>query len=100
MDDGTVLRGGAADQVTFSADGALVLSSCNACNGTYSVREDVLTVDAPLACTRRACAPGAVELERVLGTAATLRRDGVYLIAEPLEGGVEQALFVPAQAGG
>ena len=99
MDDGTVLRGD-GDQVTFSADGGIVLSSCNACSGTYSVSQDVLTVDAPMGCTKRACASGQVELERVLGTTATLRRDGVYLIAEPLEGGIEQALFVPASTGG
>ena len=97
--DGTVQRGD-GDRVTFAADGELVLSSCNACNGRYGLTGDVLAIEEPLACTRRACAPGAVELERVLGTSATLRREGVYLIAEPLAGDVEQALFVPAGAGG
>ena len=93
--DGSVARGD-GDQVTFAADGSLALSSCNACSGEYSVRGDVLSIEAPLACTKRACAPGAVELERVLGTEATLRREGVYLIAEPLTGDAEQVLFVPA----
>lgn len=99
MNDGTVRRGD-GDQVTFSADGALVLSSCNACSGTYSVRDSVLTVAEPLACTRRACNAGQVELERVLGSTTALRREGVYLIAQPMAGGVDQALFVPARTGG
>lgn len=99
MKDGTVRRGD-GDQITFAADGGLVLSSCNACTGTYTVQEDVLTVGEALGCTRRACASGQIELERILGSAATLRRDGVYLIAEPLADDVDQALFVPAQSGG
>ena len=93
--DGSVERG-SGDQITFASDGGLVLSSCNACTGSYVVTGDVLTVGEPLGCTKRACAPGAVELERVLGSSATLRREGVYLVAEPLAGDVEQALFVPA----
>ena len=103
--DGTVQRGAGA-QVTFSADGGLVLSSCNACTGRYRVTGDVLTIDGPLACTRRGCAPGEVELERALGASATLRREGVYLVAEPIPGEgeaapqAEQVLFVPAGAGG
>ena len=90
--DGTVVRGD-GDRVTFAPDGALTLSSCNVCNGRYAVREDVLTVEEPLACTRAGCAPGAVELERYLGSTATLRRDGAYLVAES-EGA--QVLLVPA----
>lgn len=94
--DGTVLRGD-GDRVTFAPDGALTLASCNACSGRYSVREDVLTVEGPLACTARACAPGAVELERYLGGASALRRDGAYLVAESAGGA--HVLLVPAGSG-
>ena len=98
QDDGTVVRGD-GDQVTFGPDGSLAVASCNQCSGRYSVREDVLTVSAPLACTKRACAPGAVELERYLGETATLRRDGAYLVIEPVDGGGQQILLVPAGEG-
>ena len=91
--DGTVLRGD-GDQVTFASDGAITLASCNVCNGEYAVRGDVLTVEPPLACTKRGCATGAVELERYLGGQATLRRDGAYLVAESADGA--QVLLVPA----
>ncbi len=93
--DGTVLRGD-GDRVTFAPDGGLTLASCNVCNGRYSVRDDVLTVEGPLACTLRACEPGTVELERYLGGTATLRPDGGYLIVEPAEGEGAQVLLVPA----
>ena len=95
LDDGRVVRGD-GDQVTFAADGALSLASCNSCSGRYELRDDVLTVDAALACTKRACAPGAVELERYLGGTATVSRDGDYLVVEPAAGRAQQVLFVPA----
>ena len=101
--DGTVLRGD-GDQVTFAPDGSVVIASCNQCSGRYSMREDLLTVDAPLACTRRACPVSTVELERYLGGVSTLSRDGAYLVAEPLTeaGGVTgvQVLMVPASVTG
>ena len=93
--DGAVVRGDGA-RVTFAPDGALSLSSCNECNGRYSVREDVLTVGAPLACTKRACPAGAVELERYFGGVSALRRDGAYLVVEPADAAVGQVLLVPA----
>ena len=81
--DGVVRRtdGG---RVTFAADGGLTLESCNVCNGSYAVRDDALRVDEPLACTRRACAPDALELERYVAGPLELRREGAYLILEPL----------------
>jgi heat shock protein HslJ len=94
--DGVVQRtdGGS---VTFAADGALTLSSCNTCGGRYAVRGDELRVEAPLACTRRACLPGALELERYFAGPLELRREGAYLIAGPV-GEVEgpQVHLVPA----
>lgn len=96
-ESGEVLRGD-GDQVTFTAEGDLSVSSCNACSGEYRVRNDVLEVEA-LACTRKACLPGTVELERYLSGALTLRRDGSYLILDVVtETGAEgpQILLVPA----
>ena len=97
LPDGSVLRG--EGQVTFGADGALTMASCNQCSGRYSIRDSVLTVEEPLACTKRACAPGAMELERHLGGVSTVRRDGSYLVAEPLAEGAARVLLVPANAG-
>ena len=97
--DGAVLRGDGA-RVTFAADGALVVSSCNECSGRYTMREDLLTVEAPLACTRRACPDSEIELERYLAGTTALSRDGAYLVAEPVAeaGGLTgvQVLLVPA----
>ena len=95
LGDGTVLRGD-GDRVTFARGGELTLSSCNECTGRYRVRGDELTVEAPLACTRRGCAPGAVELERYLGGVSTLSRDGAYLVVGPAESAAYQVLLVPA----
>ncbi|MDT0631600.1 META domain-containing protein [Rubrivirga sp. S365] len=93
--NGEVLRG--EGQVTFGSSGSLSVSSCNVCNGTYAVSGDQLEVAEPLACTRRRCGPGELELEDFFAGLLTLRRDGLYLVVEPdpLAGG-PQVLLLPA----
>ena len=98
LHSGDVLRGD-GDQVTFAADGALTVASCNQCSGRFSMRDSVLTVEEPMACTRRACLSGQVELERYLTGESVVRRDGVYLVVEPAAGEAEQVLLVPASTG-
>lgn len=82
--DGTVQRG-AGERVTFGAGGALSLVSCNSCGGTYRLREGVLTVAPALTCTLRACEAGTVELERYLTAPLRVRRDGAYLVLDPVD---------------
>ena len=96
--DGGVLRGDGA-RVTFAADGALSISSCNECGGRFTMADSVLSVAEPVACTRRACTNGQVELERYLMGESVVRRDGVYLVVEPAAGPAEQVLLVPAATG-
>lgn len=93
--DGEILRG--EGRVMFGATGGLSVSSCNVCNGTYQVRGDRLFVPEALACTRRGCAPGALELENFFAGDLTIRRDGLYLVVEPrpLNGG-PQVLLLPS----
>lgn len=79
--DGMVLRGG-DDQVTFGPDGALTLSSCNACNGRYRMRGGALRVEEGMACTKRACPDTRIELERYVAGELTVRLEGQYLIIE------------------
>lgn len=93
--DGEILRGDG--QVTFGASGSLSVSSCNVCNGGYAVRGDRLEVREPLACTRRGCEPGALELEDFFAGSLTIRRDGLYLVVEPDPlGDGPQVLLLPA----
>ena len=94
--DGGEVRRGQGEQVSFGPEGSLSIASCNLCSGRYAVDDSVLTIDGPLACTRRACQPGTVELESHLEGTSTLRRDGAYLIVEP-DSLAEQILFVPAE---
>lgn len=95
LDDGEVLRG-QGEQVSFGPEGSLSIASCNLCSGRYAVDDSLLTIEGPLACTRRACQPGTVELERHLEGTSALRRDGAYLIIVP-DSLAEQILFVPAE---
>jgi heat shock protein HslJ len=81
--DGTVIRG-SGETVTFGTDGTISLASCNLCSGRYALSGSTLRLDEAMACTRRGCPPGTVELERVLNGERHLRRDGEYLV---LEGG-------------
>ena len=94
--DGGVIRGSETDQVSFGPEGSLSLSSCNLCSGRYALADSVLTVPPGLACTRRACAPDGLELERHLEGTSVLRRDGAYLVIEP-DSLDEQILLVPAE---
>lgn len=94
LDDGQILRGG-NDQVSFGPEGSLSISSCNLCSGRYAMEDSVLTIGEPLACTRRGCAPGALELENHLAGTSVVRRDGIYLVVRP-DSLAEQILLVPA----
>ena len=98
LKDGRVLRG--EGQVTFSAEGRLVMASCNQCSGSFTLRDSVLTVAEPMACTKRACGPSEVELERHLAGTSALRKEGVYLVAEPMspDAVASEVLLVPASA--
>jgi len=52
------------DELVFDAEGRGVrVSTCNVCNGLYVVGDRTLEVS-QLACTRRACEPGRLELDR------------------------------------
>ena len=95
---GDVLRGD-GDAVTFGVDGSLAFSSCNQCSGRFAVRDALLTIDEPMACTRRACPAGDIELERYLTGTASIQRDGAYLVIEPAEGAASQVLLVPGTPG-
>lgn len=80
--DGSVTRGTGEERLTFGADGNVQIASCNLCNGRFRVQGDVLTVGEPLACTRRACLGGQMELERFFTGPVRLDRDGPVLTAE------------------
>ena len=92
--DGRVARG-TGERVTFEPDGRVLVVSCNTCNGTYRMRGNELAVRSPMACTLRACADGAVELERYLDGDLTLQRDGAYLIMEGVLPDSPQLHFLP-----
>ena len=98
--NGEIIRG--EGRVTFGASGSLSVSSCNVCNGGYAVRGTSLEVLEPLACTRRGCAPGALELEDFFAGSLTVRRDGLYLVVEPspLDDGPQVLLLPSGTAGG
>lgn len=92
--DGRVERG-SGERITFAPDGNVLIVSCNTCNGSYRMRGNELSVRSPLACTRRACAPGTIELETFFEESVALQRDGAYLIAEGEAPGAAQLLFLP-----
>ncbi len=77
--DGNVTRGSGEERLTLGADGLVLIASCNLCNGRYTTADDVLTVAAPVACTRRACTDGQLELERFFTGPVGLDRDGPTL---------------------
>jgi len=92
--DGSVVRG-TGETVTFGADGRLSLASCNQCNGGYQVSADgVLTLSEGVACTRRGCPEGAVELEREMQGPLSIARDGEYLVLGGA--GTPQIILLPA----
>lgn len=95
--DGSVQRGSGEERLTFGADGTLTLGSCNQCTGAYRLRESLLRVDDAMACTRRGCPEGALELERYVTGSLALRREGSYLVLEssPEMGPAIQLLFAP-----
>lgn len=75
------VRRGDGETVTFGEDGAVSVASCNQCSGTLRSVGGELVIRSPMACTKRMCGPGVLELERYI-TDRTLRRDGLYLIAD------------------
>lgn len=75
------VRRGEGETVTFGEGGAVSIASCNQCTGSLRASADGLVIPGTLACTKRACGPGVLELEALL-TDRTLRRDGIYLIAD------------------
>ena len=92
--DGSVRRG-TGETVAFGADGRISLASCNLCGGAYTVSSSgVLSVGPGLACTRRGCPEGAIELERDLTGALQMSRDGEYLVLSAA-GGAPQILLLP-----
>lgn len=92
--DGSVRRG-TGETVAFGADGRIALSSCNECSGAYAVSpQGVLTLGAGVACTRRGCADGAVELERTMAGPLAMARDGEYLVLSA-SGGTPQVILLP-----
>ena len=94
---GDVVRG-SGETVAFGADGSLVMSSCNTCQGRYRFRRGVLEVAENLSCTRKACPPEAVELERVVSGNQEVSRDGPYLVLEARDAGGDapQVLLLPS----
>lgn len=70
-------------QISFGDEGSVAMSSCNQCSGRYRMRDDVFTSDGGLACTKRACTSGQLELERYFTGPVSLRQEGTYLVAEP-----------------
>lgn len=94
--DGEVVRAEPAE-ISFGPEGSLSVQSCNACSGRYAARDSLLTIDGPLACTKKACPNGTLQLERhVMGT-SVMRREGLYLTILPADSTVDQLLFVPTQ---
>lgn len=93
MSDAEVRRGD-GESVTFGAGGLVSISSCNQCSGKATVRDGALVIEPELGCTKRACGPGVLELDRLLAGRA-LRRDGLYLIADGPVVGLDNALPMP-----
>lgn len=91
--DGSVSRGSGDERLTLGADGSIAVQSCNLCNGRFSTDDDVLTVaGGAMACTRRACLDGQVELERAFAGPVGLERDGPTLTVSGADGA--QYVFV------
>lgn len=88
-----VMRG-EGQTVRFERDGTVSMQSCNACNGQYEAQRDELRIEAPVACTKRACPPGAIELERLLTGESVIERDGPYLVVRDAESG-QQVVLLP-----
>lgn len=100
---GEVVRGD-GETVAFGADGSIAMSSCNTCQGRYRAKRSSLSIDETLRCTRKACRPGEIQLERFLSGPQLIERDGPYLVltAEPQEGQEDitqpSVLLLPTQA--
>ena len=95
LEGGGVERGDGRQQITFGDDGSIAVSSCNQCSGRYRIEDDALSVSDGLACTRRACPDGIIELERYLDGPTQISRDGDFLVLQP-DSSDTQILFVRA----
>ncbi|HEX8385272.1 MAG TPA: META domain-containing protein, partial [Rubricoccaceae bacterium] len=86
------------ETVSFGADGRIALSSCNQCTGEYTVSAaGVLTVGTAVACTRRGCPEGAIELEADVQGPLQMSRAGEYLVLSGADG-TTQILLLPETA--
>ncbi len=90
--DGSVTRGTGDERLTFGADGSVSVQSCNACAGRYTITDDVMTVAPGMACTRRGCTSGQIELETAFAGPVGLERDGPTLTVSGADGA--QYVFV------
>lgn len=77
----TAAGGLPADQVRFQPDSGVRIRSCNTCTGTYRF-SDRHVVTERLACTRRACPAGRLELDRYVAGRAAYRLRGDWLILD------------------
>lgn len=75
----TTADGLPADLMRFEADGGFRSRSCNLCTGLY-VLSDLHVVVRNLGCTRRACAPARLELDRYVAGRARYRLAGDQLV--------------------
>lgn len=93
----TTADGLPADLLRFEDDGGVRTRSCNACSGLY-VLSDRHVVLRNLACTRRACPPDQLELDRYLAGRAAYYRAGDRLVIDVDDAlnGIEARLyFIP-----
>jgi heat shock protein HslJ len=83
LEDGGLERGDGTQTITFGDDGSIAVSSCNDCAGRYTIEGDALALEDVLACTKRACPTGTLELERLLSGTTQISRDGDFLVLQP-----------------
>jgi heat shock protein HslJ len=89
------------DLLRFEPDGGIRTRSCNVCSGNYVV-SDRHVVARNLACTRRACEVGRLELDRYVAGRAAYRRSGDLLVLDiddQINGIDARLYFAPAAAG-
>lgn len=98
---GEVVRGD-GETIAFGSDGSIAVSSCNNCSGRFDRSRGGVLIDANR-CTKRACAPGTIELERFVNGQQSVERDGPYLIltavpAERDSAEAPQVVLLPSEA--
>jgi heat shock protein HslJ len=90
-----------ADLLRFEADSGVRTRSCNACSGNYVVSDNHVVLR-NLACTRRACEVGRLELDRYVAGRAAYRRTGDLLVLDVDDAlnGIEARLYFTPVAPG